>query len=97
MYVYGTEKTLETVKLARMNLAVNGLCGQIQKANTYYEDPRFLSYFLSTLHLEIFDTGSSNPTLNRNHVHKIKVLAPGPEIQQRLSCGLVSSSLEHDL
>jgi type I restriction enzyme S subunit len=26
--------------------------------------------------LENFDTGSSNPTLNRNHVHKIKVIFP---------------------
>ena len=39
VYVYGTEKPLETVKLARMNLAVNGLRGEVRKANTYYEDP----------------------------------------------------------
>lgn len=39
IYVYGQEKTLETVKLARMNLAVNGLRGEIKQANTYYEDP----------------------------------------------------------
>jgi len=37
--------------------------------------PRFIYYFLQTLHLENFDTGSSNPTLNRNHIHKIKILA----------------------
>ena len=39
VYVYGTEKTLETVKLARMNLAVNGLRGEVKQANTYSEDP----------------------------------------------------------
>jgi type I restriction enzyme M protein len=39
VYVCGTEKTLETVKLAKMNLAVNGLRGEICQANTYYEDP----------------------------------------------------------
>jgi len=39
IYVCGQEKTLETVKLARMNLAVNGLRGEIKQANTYYEDP----------------------------------------------------------
>ena len=39
VYVYGQEKTLETVNLAKMNLAVNGLRGDIKKANTYYEDP----------------------------------------------------------
>jgi len=38
IFVYGQEKTLETVKLARMNLAVNGLRGDIKQANTYYED-----------------------------------------------------------
>lgn len=39
IYVYGQEKTLATVKLAKMNLAVNGLRGEIRQANTYYEDP----------------------------------------------------------
>lgn len=39
IYVYGQEKTLETVKLAKMNLAVNGLRGDIRQANAYYEDP----------------------------------------------------------
>jgi len=39
IYVYGQEKTLETVKLAKMNLAVNGLRGDIKQANTYYENP----------------------------------------------------------
>jgi type I restriction enzyme M protein len=38
VFVYGQEKTLETVNLARMNLAVNGLRGEVKKANTYYED-----------------------------------------------------------
>ena len=38
VFVYGQEKQGETVKLARMNLAVNGLRGQIELANTYYTD-----------------------------------------------------------
>lgn len=38
MFVYGQEKTLETVNLAKMNLAVNGLRGEIKQANTYSED-----------------------------------------------------------
>ncbi len=38
-FVCGTEKTLETVKLAKMNLAVNNLRGDIKQANSYYEDP----------------------------------------------------------
>lgn len=48
-------------------------------------DPRFISYFLKTLHLENFDTGSSNPTLNRNHLHKIKIIFTGLKIQQKIA------------
>lgn len=39
LYVYGQEKTLDTVKLAKMNLAVNGLRGEIMQANSYAENP----------------------------------------------------------
>jgi type I restriction enzyme M protein len=39
LYVYGQEKRLETVKLARMNIVVNGLRGEVKQCNTYYEDP----------------------------------------------------------
>lgn len=35
LYVYGQEKTGETVKLAKMNLAVNGLRGEIHQAISY--------------------------------------------------------------
>jgi type I restriction enzyme M protein len=35
---YGQEKTATTIRLARMNLAVHGLEGQIREANTFYED-----------------------------------------------------------
>ena len=38
LFVYGQEKTLETVKLAKMNLAVNGLRGEIKQGNSYYDD-----------------------------------------------------------
>jgi type I restriction enzyme M protein len=36
---YGLEKNPVTIRLAKMNLAVHGLEGNIQKAITYYEDP----------------------------------------------------------
>ncbi len=36
---YGLEKNPITIRLAKMNLAVHGLEGNIQKAITYYEDP----------------------------------------------------------
>ena len=47
-------------------------------------NPRFVAYFLKTLHLENFDTGASNPTLNRNHVHKIRVKYPRPEAHSHI-------------
>lgn len=38
VYVYGQEKRSETIKLARMNLAVNGLRGDIRQGISYYDD-----------------------------------------------------------
>lgn len=60
VYVYGQEKTMETVNLAKMNLAVNGLRGDIKKANTYYEDA-FGSF-------EKFDYVLANPPFNVDDV-----------------------------
>lgn len=59
-FVYGTEKTGETAKLAKMNLAINGLRGEIKVANTYYEDP-FNSYGK-------FDYIMANPPFNVDEV-----------------------------
>ena len=39
---YGLEKNATTINLAKMNLAVHGLVGDIKKAITYYEDPHNL-------------------------------------------------------
>lgn len=39
---YGLEKNGTTIDLAKMNLAVHGLVGDIKKAITYYEDPHNL-------------------------------------------------------
>ncbi len=60
IFVCGQEKTLETVKLAKMNLAVNGLRGTIKQANTYYEDPHSS--------LGAFDYVLANPPFNVDDV-----------------------------
>jgi type I restriction enzyme M protein len=39
---YGQEKTATTIRLAKMNLAVHGLEGDIVEANTFYEDEHTL-------------------------------------------------------
>jgi type I restriction enzyme M protein len=66
-FVYGQEKTLETVKLAKMNIAVNGLKGDVRQANTYYED-----LFGS---LEEFDYVLANPPFNVDDVNLSRVEA----------------------
>lgn len=65
LMVYGCERTPETVKLARMNLAVNGLRGEIVAANSYYEDP-FKSYHK-------FDYVMANPPFNVDDVNLDRV------------------------
>ncbi|MBW7891884.1 MAG: SAM-dependent DNA methyltransferase, partial [Chitinophagaceae bacterium] len=65
LMVYGGEKDTETVKLARMNLAVNGLRGQIVQANAYYENP-FDSYGR-------FDYVMANPPFNVDDVNYDRV------------------------
>ncbi len=57
-------------------------------------NPAFVARFLKTLRLENFDAGASNPSLNRNHVHKIRVLYANPGIQRKIAAVL---SLYDDL
>lgn len=63
--IYGQEKTGDTVKLAKMNLAVHGLAGDIREGNTYYED----------LHDAVgeFDFVMANPPFNVNKIDKAKL------------------------
>ena len=65
LFVYGQEKTLETVKLAKMNLAVSGLRGEIKRAITYYED-EFDSFGK-------FDFVLANPPFNVDEVNLSRV------------------------
>ena len=63
VYVYGVEKTQETVKLAKMNLFVNSLRGEIKQANTYAEDPfhsfGWFDYVLANPPFNVDDVGFS--------------------------------------
>jgi len=72
--VIGRKGTLGTVHFLRSNYWPHDTTLWVKdfKGNA----PRFLSYFLQTLKLENFDIGASNPTLNRNHLHKIKIIFP---------------------
>ncbi len=57
---YGAEKNTTTIRLAKMNLAVHGLSGDIQKAISYYEDPHEL--------LHKADFVMANPPFNVDEV-----------------------------
>ncbi len=63
--IYGQEKTGDTVRLAKMNLAVHGLSGDIREGNTYYEDP----------HDSVggFAFVMANPPFNVNKIDKAKL------------------------
>lgn len=67
LFVSGQEKQAETVKLAKMNLVVNGLRGEIKQSNTYSEDP-FDSFGR-------FDYVLANPPFNVDDVNLQKVEA----------------------
>ncbi len=63
--VYGQEKTTETVRLCKMNLAVHGLAGDIREGNTYYDD----------IHESVgkFDFVMANPPFNVDRVDKERI------------------------
>ncbi|WP_139416507.1 type I restriction-modification system subunit M [Agromyces laixinhei] len=60
--VFGTEKTEDTVPLAKMNLALHGLSGDIRQANSYYEDPHRA--------VGVFDYVMANPPFNVDKIKK---------------------------
>jgi type I restriction enzyme M protein len=72
--IFGVEKTDETGRLARMNLAVHGLEGEIKHGadvNSYYDDPHKA--------VGAFDFALANPPFNVNAVDKERLKdAVGP-------------------
>ena len=65
LVVHGVEKEKETVKIARMNMFLNGLRNEIVCANSYYDDP-FDTY-------GHFDYVMANPPFNVDDVNLDKV------------------------
>ena len=76
--VFGTEKASDTVKLAKMNLAVHGLSGRIVEANSFYEDPH--------KSVNRFDFVMANPPFNVSGVDKDRL-----KDDPRLPLGLPST------
>ena len=60
-------------------------------------DERFIYYLLKCIPLERLDTGSANPTLNRNYAHLLNVKAPKPALQKKISEVLAALDTKIDL
>jgi type I restriction enzyme M protein len=94
--VYGQEKRGATVRLAKMNLAVHGLGGDIREGNSYYED----------LHESVgqFDFVMANPPFNVDTVEKAKLTddprfpvgIPNPDNANYLWIQIFYSALKSD-
>ena len=63
--IHGIEKISQTLRLAKMSLAVHGLSGDIREANTYYEDPHDC--------VGKFDFVMANPPFNQKAVDKERI------------------------
>ena len=62
--IYGQEKTGDTVRLSKMNLAVHGLQGDIREGNSYYDQPNWDTNWGE------FDFVMANPPFNVNEIQK---------------------------
>tara|TARA_R110001606_G_scaffold24422_3_gene80776 strand:- start:6456 stop:8093 length:1638 start_codon:yes stop_codon:yes gene_type:complete len=70
--IFGQEKTGDTVRLSKMNLAVHGLQGDIREGNSYYEDPFDLAKgeIIDGKQYGQFDRVMANPPFNVNEIQK---------------------------
>lgn len=54
-------------------------------------DPKFVYYFLQTMHLENFNSGAGVPSLNQNHLHKQKIIVPDDVHHQQRIASILSA------
>lgn len=47
--------------------------------------PRYVYYFLKTMHLEQYNAGAGVPTLNQNHLHSLKINIHKKDAQRRIA------------
>ncbi|MFC0179525.1 class I SAM-dependent DNA methyltransferase [Thorsellia kenyensis] len=70
--IFGQEKTGDTARLSKLNLAVHGLQGDIREGNSYYEDPFELAKgeVIDGKQYGQFDYVMANPPFNVNEIQK---------------------------
>lgn len=76
---FGQEKTAETIKIAKMNLAISGFSGTIKSGNSYYDDEHKAT--------NKFDFVMANPPFNASGVDKDKI----KDDQKRFPFGMPST------
>lgn len=68
---------------------IEGKCWPLNTAlyvKDYKENfPRYVYYYLQTMHLEQFNAGAGVPTLNQNHLHSLKIIVHNKDIQRKIS------------
>lgn len=83
----------------------SGSLGTVQYVSTNYwplntslyvkdfkgNDPKFVYYFLQTMHLENFNAGAGVPSLNQNHLHKQKIIVPDDANHQHRIASILSA------
>ena len=56
-------------------------------------NPKYVYYFLQTMHLEQYNAGAGVPTLNQNHLHSLKILIHELPTQQKIAS--ILSAYDH--
>lgn len=83
----------------------SGSLGTVQYVSTNYwplntalyvkdfkgNNPKFVYYFLQTMHLENFNAGAGVPSLNQNHLHKQKIIVPDDVNHQHRIASILSA------
>lgn len=72
--IIGRKGTLGTVFYSETDYWPHDTTLWSKRLNNNY--PRFVYYFVKTLRLENYNVGNANPTLNRNHIHKLQIRIP---------------------
>ncbi|MEH1838220.1 MAG: restriction endonuclease subunit S [Nostoc sp.] len=81
--VIGRKGTIGTVFFAKSNFWATDTTLWVKDFHS--NDEKFAYYFLQILHLEQYDCGSANPTLNRNHIHELPVCYPPLPTQKKIA------------